>query len=149
MNVGKTLFSQVMDFVPWKSVERIVKRYDGDYRARSLSCGEIFRVLAFSQFTWRESLRDIEACLAANRNKLFHMGLSSVPARSTLAEALELRDWRIFHDIAMCLIAKARKLYAEDDCGLLEFGQNGWNCYTEFSDCRLAQLIRSPLHIRL
>jgi len=72
MNVGKTLFAQVMEFVPWKSFGRIVARHQGDSGIRTLSCADLFRVLAFSQLTWRESLRDIEACLAANQSKLFH-----------------------------------------------------------------------------
>jgi len=76
MNVGKTLFAQVMEFVPWKSFGRIVAKHQGDSGIRTLSCADLFRVLAFSQLTWRESLRDIEACLAANQSKLFHMGLA-------------------------------------------------------------------------
>jgi hypothetical protein len=79
MNVGKTLFAQVMEFVPWKSFGRIVARHQGDSGIRTLSCADLFRVLAFSQLTWRESLRDIEACLAANQSKLFHMGLAQPP----------------------------------------------------------------------
>ena len=100
MNVGKTLFAQVMEFVPWKSFGRIVARHRGDSGIRTLSCADLFRVLAFSQLTWRESLRDIEACLAANQSKLFHMGLAHPPARSTLADALNARDWRIYQALA-------------------------------------------------
>ena len=96
MNVGKTLFAQVMEFVPWKTFSRIIERHDGDAGVRTLGCADLFRVMAFSQLTWRESLRDIEACLAANRSKLFHMGLKAPPARSTLADALNSRDWRIY-----------------------------------------------------
>src|SRR5208283_3650019 len=96
MNTGKTLFAQVMEFVPWKTFSRIVARHHGDTGARTLSSTELFRILAFSQLTWRESLRDIEACLAANESKLFHMGLRTAPARSTLADALNKRDWRIY-----------------------------------------------------
>ena len=113
MNVGKTLFAQVMEFVPWKSFGRIVARYRGDASVRTLSCTEVFRIMAFAQLTWRESLRDIEACLAANRAKLFHMGITAPPARSTLADALNLRDWRIYHALAQRLIARAKALYAE------------------------------------
>src|SRR5947199_6968483 len=81
MNVGKTLFAQVMEVVPWKTFGRIVERHKGDAGVRTLSCADLFRVMAFAQLTWRESLRDIEACLAANQTKLFHMGMKSSPAR--------------------------------------------------------------------
>ena len=114
MNVGKTLFAQVMEFVPWKTFGRIIERRQGDAGVRTLSCADLFRVMAFAQLTWRESLRDIEACLAANQTKLFHMGIKSPPARSTLADALNLRDWRIYHALAQRLIAHARALYAEE-----------------------------------
>ena len=114
MNTGKTLFAQVMEFVPWKTFGRIVARRHGDAGTRKLSSTELFRILAFSQLTWRESLRDIEACLAANSPKLFHMGLRSAPARSTLADALNSRDWRIYQALALHLIARARRLYAEE-----------------------------------
>ena len=112
MNVGKTLFAQVMDFVPWKTFGRIIERHTGDAGVRTLGCADLFRVMAFAQLTWRESLRDIEACLAANQPKLFHMGIKVPPARSTLADALNLRDWRIYHALAQRLIARARALYA-------------------------------------
>jgi hypothetical protein len=111
MNLGKTLFAQVMEFVPWKSFERIVARQRGDAGVRTLGCAEVFRIMAFAQLTWRESLRDIEACLAANQAKLFHMGIKAPPARSTLADALNLRDWRIYHALAQRLIARAKALY--------------------------------------
>lgn len=114
MNVGKTLFAQVMEFVPWKTFGRIVERHKGDASVRTLSCADLFRVMAFAQLTWRESLRDIEACLAANQTKLFHMGMKASPARSTLADALERRDWRIYHALAQRLIARAKALYAQD-----------------------------------
>lgn len=113
MNVGKTLFAQVMEFVPWKTFGRIVERHKGDAGIRTLSCADLFRVMAFAQITWRESLRDIEACLAANQGKLFHMGMKVAPARSTLADALNGRDWRIFHALAQRLIVRARALYAD------------------------------------
>ena len=83
MNTGKTLFAQVMDFLPWKTFHRIVDRYGGDHRIRTLSCAEQFRIMAFAQLTYRESLRDIEVCLAAQTGKLYHMGLASPVARST------------------------------------------------------------------
>jgi len=114
MNVGKTLFAQVMEFVPWKTFGRIAERHKGDAGVRTLSCADLFRVMAFAQLTWRESLRDIEACLAANQTKLFHMGMKAPPARSTLADALERRDWRIYHALAQRLIARAKALYAQD-----------------------------------
>ncbi len=119
MNVGKTLFAQMMEFVPWKTFGRIIERHKGDAGVRTLNCAQLFRILAFSQLTWRESLRDIEACLAANQAKLFHMGLGSAPARSTLSDALNQRDWRIYHALALRLIARARALYA-DEPALLE-----------------------------
>jgi hypothetical protein len=114
MNVGKTLFAQVMEFVPWKTFSRIVEQHRGDAGVRTLSCAEVFRIMAFAQLTWRESLRDIETCMAANQNKLFHMGLRSPPARSTLADALNRRDWHIYHALAQRLIARARALYVDE-----------------------------------
>jgi len=118
MNVGKTLFAQIMEYVPWKTFGRIVDRHGGDAGVRTLDCADLFRVMAFSQLTWRESLRDIESCLAANQSKLFHMGLSGIPARSTLADALNQRDWQIYHALAMRLILRARDLYAKEPTGL-------------------------------
>ena len=118
MNVGKTLFAQVMEYVPWKTFGRIIERHSGDAGVRTLDCADLFRVMAFSQLTWRESLRDIEVCLQANRAKLFHMGFSHAPARSTLSDALNDRDWRIYHDLAMRLILRARELYAKEPLGI-------------------------------
>src|ERR1019366_1334788 len=114
MNVGKTLFAQVMEFVPWKTFARIIERLKGDAGVRTLGCADLFRIMAFSQFTWRESLRDIEVCLEANQAKLFHMGIARPPARTTLADALNLRDWRIDHALALRPISHARVLYAQD-----------------------------------
>lgn len=114
MNMGKTLFAQVMEFVPWKSFGRIIEQHKGDAGVRTLGCADLFRIMAFSQLTWRESLRDIEACLAANQTKLFHMGIKSPPARSTLADALNGRDWHIYHALAQRMIARARALYAQE-----------------------------------
>ena len=114
MNVGKTVFSQIMEFLPWKQFGRIVKRYDGDKRTRSLSCAEQFRILAFAQLTYRESLRDIENCLDVHSRKLYHMGLRKPVSRSTLADANEVRDWRIYAEFAQHLIRKARNLYIDD-----------------------------------
>ena len=118
MNVGKTLVAQVMEYVPWKTFSRIIDRHDGDAGVRTLDCADLFRVMAFSQLTWRESLRDIESCLASNHSKLFHMGLSGIPARSTLSDALNQRDWHIYHALAMRLILRARDLYAKEPTGL-------------------------------
>lgn len=118
MHIGQTLFSQVMDFVPWTSFHRIVAKYRGDRDTRTLRCTEHFRVMAFAQVTYRESLRDIEACLGAQPTKLYGMGLRSPVAKSTLADANELRDWRIWSDLAAVLIKRARKLYLKDDFGL-------------------------------
>ena len=112
MNEGKTLFAQ--EFVPWKTFGRIIEQHRGDAGVRTLGCADVFRVMAFAQLTWRESLRDIEVCLAANQGKLFHMGIKAVPARSTLSDALNQRDWRIYHGLAQRLIARARALYAKE-----------------------------------
>ncbi len=118
MHVGKTLFAQVMEFVPWTSFARIVQRHGGNAGVRSLSCAEQFRAMAFAQLTWRESLRDVEASLSANSTKLYAMGFRSAVKRSTLADANESRDWRIWSDLAAVLIRRARKLYASDSLGV-------------------------------
>jgi hypothetical protein len=118
MYLGKTLFAQVMDFLPWKTFHRLVARFGGDHHARTLSCAEQFRVMAFAQLTYRESLRDIEVCLSAQAGKLYHMGLREPVRRSTLADANESRDWRIYFEFAQRLIVKARALYASDDFGV-------------------------------
>lgn len=118
MNVGKTLFAQIMEFVPWTSFARIVERYGGDSGVRSLCCSEQFRAMAFAQLTYRESLRDIETCLLANQSKLYGMGFRSPVKRSTLADANEGRDWRIWEDLAALLIKRARKLYLNDSFGI-------------------------------
>ncbi|MDH3771557.1 MAG: IS4 family transposase, partial [Nitrospirota bacterium] len=118
MNTGKTLFAQLMDFLPWTTFTRIVERYDGDRRVRTLSCAEQYRAMAFAQLTYRESLRDIEICLSVHASKLYHMGFRQPVRRSTLADANEGRDWRIYAEVAQRLIAQARKLYADEDLGL-------------------------------
>src|SRR5687767_8743755 len=118
MHVGRTLFAQVMDFLPWKTFHRIVTRYHGDRRVRTLTCAEQFRSMAFAQLTYRESLRDIEACLSAHPAKLYHMGFRAPVSRSTLADANEGRDWRIYADFAQVLIGHARRLYAADSFGV-------------------------------
>ncbi len=114
MHIGKTLFAQVMEFVPWTSFARIVQRHAGDSGVRTLSCAEQFRAMAFAQLTWRESLRDIETTLSANAAKLYAMGFRAAVKRSTLADANESRDWRIWSDLAALLIRRARKLYASE-----------------------------------
>jgi len=118
MNTGKTLFSQLMDFLPWSTFIRIVARYHGDDRVRTLSCAEQYRAMAFAQLTYRESLRDIETCLSVQASKLYHMGFRDPVRRSTLADANESRDWRIYADLAQRLIVQARKLYANEDLGV-------------------------------
>jgi hypothetical protein len=115
---GKTLFSQLMDFLPWSTFARLVARYDGDNRVRTLTCAEQYRAMAFAQLTYRESLRDIEICLSTQASKLYHMGFREPVRRSTLADANEARDWRIYAEFAQRLIAQARRLYAEEDLGL-------------------------------
>jgi hypothetical protein len=118
MNVGKTLFAQLMDFLPWSTFARLVARYGGDRRVRALTCAEQYRAMAFAQLTFRESLRDIETCLSAQTSKLYHMGFREPVRRSTLADANEVRDWRIYAEFAHRLIAQARRLYASDSLGL-------------------------------
>jgi hypothetical protein len=114
MNAGKTLFAQLMDCLPWSTFTRIVARYDGDRAVRTLPCTEQYRAMAFAQLTYRESLRDIEACLSAHAGKLYHMGFRAPVRRSTLAEANQGRDWRIYAEFAQRLIAQARRLYARE-----------------------------------
>jgi transposase len=118
MNAGKMLFAQLMDFLPWSTFNRYVARYGGDKGVRTLTCAEQFRVMAFAQLTYRESLRDIEVSLSAQASKLYHMGFREPVRRSTLADANELRDWRIYADFAARLIIQARALYASEDLGL-------------------------------
>jgi len=118
VNQGQTIFSQVIDFLPWKKFRQCVNRYNGDYRISSFTCYNQFLCMAFAQLTYRESLRDIECCLRAMREKLYHMGIRGKVSRSTLADANELRDWRIYSDFAQVLIHEARRLYIDDDFGL-------------------------------
>ena len=118
MYTGKTLFAQLMDFVPWTTFVKIVARYSGDHRVRTLSCGEQYRAMAFAQLTYRESLRDIETCLSVQASKLYHLGFREPVRRSTLADANEMRDWRIHAELAERLITQARKLYAGESLGL-------------------------------
>ena len=118
MYQGQTVFSQVMDFLPQKKFHRCVNRYNGNYRVRSFTCYDQLLCMAFAQLTYRESLRDIECCLRAMREKLYHMGIRGKVSRSTLADANETRDWRIYSAFAQILINEARRLYADDDFGL-------------------------------
>ena len=114
MNAGKTLFSQLMDCLPWSTFARIVARYQGDHSVQTFPCTEQYRAMAFAQLTYRESLRDIEACLASQPAKLWHMGFGGPVRRSTLADANEVRDWRIYAEFAQRLIAQARRLYVDE-----------------------------------
>ena len=118
MNQGRTIFSQVMDFLPRHKFRQCVDRYQGNYRVRSFTCLDQFICMAFAQLTYRDSLRDIECCLHAVHEKLYHVGIRGNVSRSTLADANEKRDWRIYSDFAQVLIHEARQLYADDDFSL-------------------------------
>jgi len=118
MNSGRTVFSQVMDFLPLREFRRCVQRYRGDHKVKSFSCLDQFLCMAFAQLTYRESLRDIEACLRSMRHRLYHMGIRGGISRNTLAHANQVRDWRIYADLARGLMAQARELYAEEDFGV-------------------------------
>jgi hypothetical protein len=118
MYEGRIVFSQLLDFLPRKRFRTCVNRYGGNYRIRSLTCYEQFLCMAFAQLTYRESLRDTVLCLRAMHNKLHHVGIQNKVSKSTLADANEKRDWRIYCDFAQVLIGQARKLYADDDFGL-------------------------------
>jgi hypothetical protein len=118
MNLGQTVFSQLLHHLSHKEFQKCVTRYRGDSYVKSLSCWDQFLAMVFAQLTYRESLRDIEACLRSIGGKLYHMGFRSTIARSTLADANESRDWRIFADFAQTLIAIARPLYANDPMGV-------------------------------
>ena len=118
MYTGKLVFSQAMDHLPQHTFRRCVQRYNGNHHVKSFTCQDQYRSMAFAQLTYRESLRDIAACLKAQQNKLYHMGIRSRVARSTLAEANEKRDWRIYADFAQSLIQTARRLYIDEELGL-------------------------------
>jgi hypothetical protein len=115
MNTGRTIFSQIMDFLPLRDFRKCVKRYRGNHKVQKFSCLDQFLCMAFAQLTYRESLRDIETCLRAMQTKLYHMGIRSRISRSTLADANENRDWRIYGDFAQVLIHLARELYIEEE----------------------------------
>ena len=118
MFTGKLIFSQVMEHIPHHTFRRCVQRYHGNHKIQSFTCLDQFRCMAFAQLTYRESLRDIEACLRAQKNKLYHMGIQGGISRNTLANANKVRDWRIYADFAQSLIQIARKLYVDDDIGI-------------------------------
>jgi hypothetical protein len=118
MNKDRTIFSQLMDYLPMKPFHRCVNKYRGNHKVKSFSCLDQFYTMAFAQLTFRESLRDIEACLRSQQNKLYHMGFRSIIARNTLSNANENRDWRIYAEFAQILIHRARELYKDDDLGL-------------------------------
>lgn len=118
MNIGKTVFAQLMDFVPAHEFQRCVERYSGNYKTSSFSCWDQFLCMAFAQLTYRESLRDIETCLRAVGARLYHLGIRGHVSRSTLADANENRNWRIYADLAQVLIRNARSLYADESFGV-------------------------------
>jgi len=114
MHAGKLVFAQLMQFISEYEFRRCVERYDGDRRVRNFSCWDQFLCMAFAQLTYRESLRDIEACLRAKKNKLYHLGIRGKISRSTIADANDKRNWRIYQDFAMVLINQARTVYTND-----------------------------------
>ena len=118
MYKGRIIFSQVMDWIPRYEFDKCVRQYRGDKRVRTFTCYDQFLTMAFAQLTYRESLRDIDTCLNAIEPKLYHAGIRGTVSRSTLADANEKRDWRIFADFAQVLIGQARALYAEEDFGV-------------------------------
>ena len=118
MNTGRTIFSQLMDFFPLHEFRQCVERYHGHYKIKSFSCWDQFLCLAFAQLTYRESLRDIQACLRAAEQRLYHMGIRGKVSRNTLAHANQVRDWRIYAEFAQVLIRRARELYAHEPFGL-------------------------------
>ena len=118
MYAGKLVFAQVMEYAPWHTFRRLVAKYHGDFNVRSFSCLDQFLCMAFAQLTYRESLRDIEACLGAQPAKLYHLGIRGNVSRSALADANEGRDWRIYFEFAQALIRIARRLYAKEPLGV-------------------------------
>ena len=118
MNSGKTIFSQLLDFLPSYEFRQCVKRHRGHYKIKSFSCWDQFLGMAFAQLSYRESLRDIQACLRGNQQKLYHMGFRGKVSRNTLAHANQVRDWKIYADFAQILIAQARSLYAKESFGV-------------------------------
>src|ERR1700686_5780763 len=117
MNLGKLVFAQIMEHLPLTTFRRCVVRYGGEHKVKSFSCLDQYLCMAFAQLTYRESLRDIEACLRAQESKLYHLGIQGKVSRNTLAHANSVRDWRIYADFAQVLITRARALYANDSFG--------------------------------
>ena len=118
MHAGRTVFSQLIDFLPKREFDKCVRRYRGNYKTRTFSCFDQYLCMAFAQITYRQSLRDIETCLRAIQPKLYHCGIRGNISRTTLAKANENRDWRIYSEFAHLLIRKARQLYANDEFGV-------------------------------
>lgn len=118
MNSGKTIFTQLMEFLPTHEFRKCVKRYNGNYKIKRFSCWDQFLCMAFAQLTYRESLRDIQACLRASQQKLYHMGIRGKVSRNTLAHANQVRNWRIYADFAQVLIGIARELYINENFGV-------------------------------
>jgi transposase len=118
MYAGATIFAQVMDLLPWRRFQTCVTRYQGDYKVQTFKCAEHFRVMAFAQLTYRESLRDIETCLRVMGSRLYHMGIKSTVSRNNLSHANENRDWRIYADFAQLLIDRAKTLYVNEQLSL-------------------------------
>ena len=118
MLAGSTIFTQIMELLPWRRFQTCVRRYQGDYKVKTFNCAEHFRVMAFAQLTYRESLRDIETCLRVMSPRLYHMGIRSNVSRNNLSHANETRDWRIYADFAQMLIDRAKVLYSDDPLGV-------------------------------
>jgi hypothetical protein len=118
MHAGKLVFSQLMEFLPWRRFDTCVRRYGGDHKVKAFSCADQLRVMAFAQLTYRESLRDIEICLRAVKSKWYHLGIRGGVSRNNLSNANRERDWRIYADFAQVLIGEARALYAQEDLGI-------------------------------
>jgi hypothetical protein len=115
---GKYIFSQLMDFVPWRRLQTCVNRYNGDYKIKTYQCAEQFRVMVFAQLTHRHSLQEVEACLRAVQPNLYHIGIDSSISHGNMAHANQTRDWRIYADFAQILIQHAKQLYMGEDLGL-------------------------------
>ena len=117
MHNGNLVFAQLMEFAPWHTFRRLVAKYHGDFNVRTFSCLDQILSMAFAQLTYRESLRDLEACLRSSADRLYHLGIRGRVSRSTLADANEKHDWRIFAEVEQILIRRARGLYANDPFG--------------------------------
>jgi hypothetical protein len=144
MYAGKLVFAQVMDHLPLHRFRRCVARYGGEHKVKRFSCLDQFLCMAFAQLTYRESLREVEVCLRAQRAKLYHMGFRSVVARNTLANANRVRDWRIYADFAQGLMQVARRLYAGEAFGL-ELEQTVYALDSTMIDLTLSVFPWAPL----